>query len=133
MIPGPGRANGYNPFLLIKLKPRTPNSSMFDLIRHFQDLEAAVTTPATMTAACVTGSVSTAEAEANAIVSGFADIDFEGTNDHTYIGSTLEGRTGYHDHATIAKAIINNAIANNQDVTGNSVKTLGKCPASTSS
>ena len=104
---------------------------MFDLVRHFQDLAAAATVPATLTAACVTGSVSTAEAEANAIVSGFSSIDFEGTNDHTYIGSTLEGRTGYHDHDTIAKAIVNNAFAEDQDVTGVLVKTNGKCPAST--
>jgi hypothetical protein len=100
---------------------------MFDLVRHFQDLTAA-----TLTAACVTGSVSTAEAEANAIVSGFSSTDFQAVNDHTYIGSDLEARTGYHDHSTIAKAIVNNALAEDLDVTGVVDKTVGTCPASAS-
>ena len=99
---------------------------MFDLLRHFQDL---ATVPATLTAACVTGSISTAEAEANAIVSGFSSVDFEATNDATYLTSSLENRTGYNDHSTIAQAIINNVSSDDQDVTGLTVKTNGTCPA----
>ena len=101
---------------------------MFELVRHFQDLAAA-----TLTAACVTGSVSTAEAEANAIVSGFSSTDFQAVNDHTYIGATLEGRKAYHDHDTIAKAIVNNAFAEDLDVTGVVDKSAATCPASAAS
>ena len=100
---------------------------MFDLIRHVQDLS---TVPATLNAACVTGSVSTSDSEASAIVSGFYNLNFEGTNDLKYNTSALENRKGYNDHATIANAIINNASAEDQDVTGLTDKTNGTCPSS---
>mmetsp|Transcript_82232 Transcript_82232/g.220714 ORF Transcript_82232/g.220714 Transcript_82232/m.220714 type:complete len:101 (-) Transcript_82232:236-538(-) len=98
---------------------------MFDLVRQFQELTAA-----TLTAACTRGSISTAEDEADAIVSGFAGQNFEKVNDSVYLTKSLESRTGYHDHGVIAKAIISNSLSNNQDVTGVVDKSIQKCPTS---
>jgi hypothetical protein len=98
---------------------------MFELVRHIQELAI----PATLGAACIRGSVSTAEEEASAIVSGFAGANFEANNDNTYLSNSLESRSGYHDHSTIAKAIIDNSLISNQDVTGNVSKTAGTCPS----